>query len=174
MRHGRGWAWRFRHQLLRDSKQLTPQQRETVEPVIREAALELAVVEITADQINHRGLGWANKEVFRRLALMIEADGYCCDGRLNIESSRKIHSLVGGDALIPAISAASIVAKVHRDALMRELHGGAPDYNWHSNKGYGVPLHREAIMRVGTHAQHRNVFIASMLQGELDLIASEN
>ncbi len=159
---------RFRHPLLRDSKQLTRLQRETMDAIIRRKAPAIAVVEISAADINRRGLGWANIEVFRRLVDMVGADGYCCDGRLRINASQPVHCLVKGDDLVPAISAASIVAKVHRDALMRRLHEEAPDYNWVSNKGYGAPVHREAILRVGTHAEHRRVFVTTMLQTVLD------
>ncbi len=159
----------FRHPLLRDSKQLTPAQREAVEPVIREVARACAVVEISAADINLRGMGWANVEVFRRLTDMVVADGYCCDGNLRIAASRPVHCLPKGDSLVPAIAAASIIAKVHRDAVMCHLHNAVPDYGWARNKGYGVPEHREAIRRIGAHAEHRRAFIASTLQGEFDL-----
>jgi ribonuclease HII len=160
---------RFRHRLLRDSKELTPAQREEMDAVIRRRALAVEVVEIPAADINRYGLGWANVEAFRRLVDLVDADGYCSDGNLRINASRPVHSLVKGDGLVPAISAASIVAKVHRDALMRSLHEDAPDYDWFSNKGYGAPVHRAAIMRVGVHHEHRRVFITTMLQTELDL-----
>src|SRR6202035_71736 len=126
---------RFRHPLLRDSKLLSARQRETVGAVIRRRALAWVVAEISAADINHYGLGWANVEIFRRLVDMVDADGYCCDGRLRIDASQPVHTLVKGDDLIPAISAASIIAKVHRDALMRRMHEDAPQYNWFSNKG---------------------------------------
>src|SRR5205814_456563 len=70
--------------------------------------------------------------------------------------------------LVPAVSAASIIAKVHRDALMRRLHEDAPHYNWASNKGYGAREHRDAIREHGAHREHRRVFLASVLQ--LDLV----
>jgi ribonuclease HII len=159
----------FRHPWLRDSKRLTPRQREVVAATVHRRALACEIVEIPASEINTRGLGWANKEVFRRLAAAIDADGYCCDGRLRIDAVHTVHTLVGGDDLVPAISAASIVAKVHRDALMRELHLDAPVYGWASNKGYGAPEHRAAILAHGLHRQHRYVFVDSLLQLDLGL-----
>jgi ribonuclease HII len=159
---------RFRHPLLRDSKLLTARQREQVAEVIRREALWI-VAEISVADINDRGLGWANKEIFRRLAMAIEADGYCSDGNLKVPGERIVHTLVRGDNLIPAISAASIVAKVHRDAHMRQLHEDAPVYNWASNKGYGAPEHRTAIREYGAHREHRNVFVGSLLQMDLAL-----
>ena len=83
--------------------------------------------------------------------------------------SRPLHSLVAGDRKVPAVSAASIIAKVHRDALMTRMHDEAPHYNWASNKGYGAPEHRAAIREYGPHPAHRRVFLASVMQTELDL-----
>jgi ribonuclease HII len=159
----------FRHPWLRDSKKLTARQREVVAEEVHRRAVACAISEISAAEINRRGLGWANVEVFRRLVAEVTADGYCCDGRLRIDASRPVHCLVGGDDLVPAISAASIVAKVHRDALMRRLHLEAPEYNWASNKGYGAPVHRAAIVAIGPHPEHRRVFIDNLLQLDLGL-----
>jgi ribonuclease HII len=158
---------RFRHPLLRDSKLLSARQRELVGEVIRRRALAWVVAEISAADINRRGLGWANVEIFRRLVDLVVADGYCCDGRLRINASRTVHCLVKGDNLVPAISAASIVAKVHRDAIMTAMHDHAPHYNWASNKGYGAREHREAILSHGPHPQHRTVFIDNLMQLDL-------
>src|SRR5258708_19175673 len=108
----------FRHPLLRDSKLLTARQREVVDEVLRRKALAWAVAEVSVDEINRRGLGWANIDIFRRLVDDVEADGYCCDGKLRINAARPVHCLVAGDRLVPAVSAASIIAKVHRDAMM--------------------------------------------------------
>jgi len=160
---------RFRHPLLRDSKLLSAKQRETVGPVIQKKAVAWAIAEVSTDEINAYGLGWANVEIFRRLIGLIDADGYCCDGRLRIPVDRPVHCLVAGDRLVPAVSAASIIAKVHRDALMRRLHEDAPYYNWASNKGYGALEHRTAIREHGPHREHRRVFLASVLQMDLEL-----
>jgi len=161
---------RFRHPLLRDSKLLTAKQRETVGPIIKRKAVAWAIAEVSVAEINARGLGWANVEVFRRLVELVDADGYCCDGRLRIPAQRPVHSLVAGDRLVPAVSAASIIAKVHRDALMRAMHEDAPFYNWASNKGYGAAEHRAAIREHGPHREHRRVFLASLLQLDLMLL----
>jgi ribonuclease HII len=159
----------FRHPWLRDSKKLTAHQREVVAEKVHGRAIACAIAEISAADINTRGLGWANLEVFRRLAAEVDADGYCCDGRLRIDAVHPVHCLVGGDDLVPSISAASIVAKVHRDALMGRLHLEAPVYGWASNKGYGAPEHRAAILTHGLHTEHRYVFVDGLLQLDLDL-----
>ena len=163
---------RFRHPLLRDSKLLTPLQRERMSEILRRRAVAWAIAEVSVDDINSRGLGWANVDIFRRLVDLVDADGYCCDGKLRIVATRPVHSLVAGDRLVPAVSAASIIAKVHRDALMRRMHEDAPHYNWAQNKGYGAFQHRNAIREHGPHAQHRRVFLASVLQQELELSVS--
>ena len=160
---------RFRHPLLRDSKLLTARQREEVDKVIRRRAVAWAIAEVSVDDINARGLGWANIDIFRRLVDEVQADGYCCDGKLRINASHPVHSLVAGDRKVPAVSAASIIAKVYRDDIMRHVHEQAPHYNWASNKGYGAREHRNAIREYGPHALHRRVFLASVLQTELDL-----
>ena len=163
---------RFRHPLLRDSKLLTARQREVVDKVIRRKALAWSIAEVSVDEINGRGLGWANIDIFRRLVNEVEADGYCCDGKLRIEAARPVHSLVAGDRLVPAVSAASIIAKVHRDAMMTRLHEDAPHYNWAQNKGYGAREHRDAIREFGPHPEHRRAFMASVLQLDLTLNGS--
>src|SRR5579864_5253784 len=163
---------RFRHPLLRDSKLLTALQRERVAEVVRRRALAWAIAEVSVDDINRRGMGWANVDIFRRLVELVEADGYCCDGKLRIPAARPVHSLVAGDRLVPAVSAASIIAKVHRDEIMRRMHDDAPHYNWASNKGYGAREHRVAILEHGPHPAHRRVWVANLMQTTLELTGS--
>src|SRR5579864_4638513 len=85
---------RFRHPLLRDSKLLTAKQRETVAEVLRRDAVAWAVAEVEVTEINSRGLGWANVDIFRRLVSLVAADGYCCDGKLRIQAAQPVHCLV--------------------------------------------------------------------------------
>jgi ribonuclease HII len=159
----------FRHPLLRDSKLLSAKQRNEVVVAIRRRALALQIEEISTAEINARGMGWANTEIFRRLAAAVDADGYCCDGNLRIPGERRVHTLVAADRYIPAVSAASIVAKVHRDAIMVGMHDDAPVYNWASNKGYGAAVHRDAIRNHGPHREHRTVWVSNLMQMDLQL-----
>lgn len=149
----------FAHPLLRDSKLLSEVQRERVEPVIRAAALALQVVVIAVPLIDSRGVGWANRIAFERLIKQVAAPAYLADGNLRIRTTRRFQSVVGGDRVVPAISAASIVAKVYRDRLMRALDPGFPHYRWAENKGYGTPHHLDAISRHGVCRHHRRSFI---------------
>lgn len=150
---------RFRHSLLRDSKLLSEKQREVIEPLIRAAAVALQVIVIEVKLIDDRGLGWANRVAFERLIERVSAPKYLADGNLRISTTRPYQSVIGGDRLVPAISAASIVAKVYRDHLMRELDPEFPHYHWASNKGYGTPRHLGAIHQHGVCAHHRRSFI---------------
>lgn len=158
---------RFRHPLLRDSKLLSPAQREEAADAIRRRAICWQVEAIGAEEINRRGIGWANLELFRRLVAAVDADGYCADGNLRVVATRPVHSLVRGDSLVPAISAASIVAKVHRDAYMTRLHDSVPHYAWASNKGYGAPEHRAGLRSHGVHPEHRDLWVRHWLQLDL-------
>src|SRR5207253_2006506 len=80
-------------------------QREVVGELIRRKALAYAIAEVTVEEINTRGLGWANVDIFRRLVAQVDADGYCCDGKLRIDAVRPVHSLVAGDRTVAAWSA---------------------------------------------------------------------
>ena len=75
-------------------------------------------------------------------------------------------AIVGGDAIEPAISAASIIAKEHRDRIMRALAVDHPEYGWERNAGYGTKLHMEALRRYGPTSHHRRSF-APVAQAEL-------
>ncbi|MGH7641285.1 MAG: ribonuclease HII [Candidatus Dormibacteria bacterium] len=149
----------FSHPLLRDSKLLSESQREEVEPFIRHAALALRVEAVPVPVIDRRGVGWANRIAFERLIRQVTAEAYLADGNLRLRTGRSYRSVVGGDRLVPAISAASIVAKVHRDRLMRKLHPRFPHYGWDENKGYGTPHHLLALQRHGPCRHHRLSFL---------------
>lgn len=149
----------FAHPLLRDSKLLSERQREAIEPLIRAAAVALQVILIEVALIDDRGVGWANRVAFERLIEAVAAPEYLADGNLRISTTRRYQSVIGGDRLVPAISAASIVAKVYRDHLMRELHPDYPHYRWAENKGYGTPHHLGAIHQHGLCSHHRHSFI---------------
>jgi len=90
---------------------------------------------------------------------LVEAPLFLLDGNLKLNSKRPYRSVVHGDDLVPAISAASIVAKVWRDRLMCRLDPEFPHYGWAGNKGYGSARHLEAIARHGPSPLHRRSFL---------------
>lgn len=152
---------------LRDSKTLTRRQREAVDLRIRDAARQLAIESVGVDEINRNGLTWANRELFRRLLLRVPAACYVIDGRLApplpMGLEKRVRCLVRADALVPAVSAASIVAKVARDAWMADLARAHPGYGWERNAGYATREHREALRARGPCPQHRDVFVRTLL-----------
>ncbi len=149
----------FRHPLLRDSKRLSEAQRERIEPLIREAAQALEVFSVSAQLIDRHGIGWANRTAFERLLELVSAPLCLVDGNLRLNSPARYVCVVRGDQLVPAISAASIVAKVHRDRLMRALAAEYPEYGWEGNKGYGSARHLQAISVHGLSPHHRRSFV---------------
>lgn len=152
----------FSHPQLRDSKRLTPSQREKLAPLIRAAATMVLVIEVSASEIDRRGVGWANRTAFESLLAAAHADQFLVDGNLRLTSLKPYRSVIGGDDVIPAISAASVIAKVHRDNLMAEMDEAFPEYQWRANKGYGSPVHLAAIRDLGTTPQHRLSFLHNL------------
>jgi ribonuclease HII len=154
---------------LRDSKTVPRARREELAALIHTHALRVEVVAVAVEAINARGIGWANGEAFRQLIAAIEAEEYVVDGRVRppapVDRAARVRCLVDADALVPAVAAASLVAKVARDALMADLHALHPHYCWHENAGYGTPTHLAALRAQGPCEQHRVVFVATALSG---------
>lgn len=161
---------------LDDSKKLTREQRAVLEPRIRRrCAYGIGVVEVEAiDRINiFQATMWAMTMAVMRLveALGCEPRSVLVDGNLTPKGRRAewrwpARAIVGGDASERCISAASILAKEHRDRMMREYHLAHPDYGWSSNMGYGTPEHLIALRQHGPTPLHRRSF-APVAQLEL-------
>ena len=156
---------------LRDSKILTPERRAALSERIRERALAFSVVAIDVADIDRLNIFHATMlGMTRALAALSPVpelaliDGnrtprnLCCASR----------ALVDGDAFEPAISAASILAKVARDRLMTELDARFPGYGFAQHKGYSTPEHFAALDRLGPCSEHRRSF-APVLQAQLPL-----
>ena len=152
---------------LRDSKTVPPARRVEIAERLRALALALEIVVIPVTEINARGIGWANREAFRHLIGRVRADEYVVDGRVLPPAPRsrahRVRCLVDADALVPAVSAASLVAKVYRDHLMAEMHQRYPAFGWERNAGYGTPAHLTALHEHGPCCEHRSQFVATAL-----------
>lgn len=152
---------------LRDSKKLRSDQRRKLYEMILSTASVVEIEIISALQINNRGVGWANQEIFKRLIKRIEAEEYLVDGNLKLKvngKSNRIKSLVKADNQIPEVMAASIVAKVTRDKLMEELHESYPNFGWRTNVGYGTKHHLRVIQERGMTRHHRGIFVTTALR----------
>ena len=161
---------------LDDSKKLTREQRAVLEPRIRRrCAYGIGVVEVEhIDRINiFQATMWAMTMAVVRLveALGREPDQVLVDGNLTPHGRHRdwrwpARAIVGGDASERCISAASILAKEHRDRIMREYHRTHPHYGWETNVGYGTPEHLHALREHGPSPLHRKSF-APVAQLEL-------
>jgi ribonuclease HII len=146
---------------LADSKVLSPARREKLAIEIRACALAFSVVEVGVAEIDELNILQASLLGMSRAlrALMPQARFALIDGnKLPRDLPCTGRAIVDGDALEPAISAASILAKVARDTRMRELDALHPGYGFAVHKGYPTAAHRAALERLGPCAEHRRSF----------------
>jgi ribonuclease HII len=152
---------------VRDSKELSEKNREELFDVVAEAALSLSVVTISHEEIDARGVHAANLDGMRRAVQGLEitpayvlTDGYAIEG-LALPNL----AVWKGDQVVTCISAASIIAKVTRDRIMREMDLIYPEYGLASHKGYITKTHTEALQKHGVTPIHRRSFsnIAALL-----------
>jgi ribonuclease HII len=145
---------------LDDSKRLRPDVRERLEREIRASALDCALGVVEPDEIDRLNIYRAGQLAMRRAiaALCAPPDAVVVDGRRVPELTCHQVAVVGGDARVASIAAASVIAKVHRDALMRELDRAHPGYGFARHVGYGTPEHLEALSRLGPSPIHRRSF----------------
>lgn len=151
----------FSHPLLKDSKQLRPEQRDEMRELIKEHALAWAIGEVQSDRIDEINILQASIEAMHIAVskLSIQPQLLAVDGRqFNPYPDIPHECLVKGDSRFQHIAAASILAKTYRDALMQELHELHPQYGWDSNKGYPTPFHRKALAAYGSSPFHRKSF----------------
>lgn len=144
---------------INDSKQLTPGVREALFPkILAVAHVGIGISDVeTIDGINiYHATHAAMCEAVKKLACAPSA--VLVDGNRYPKFEMPAEALVGGDALSISIAAASIIAKVTRDRIMRDLAGGFPPYGWERNKGYGTREHAAALKLHGTTCHHRRSF----------------
>lgn len=144
---------------LKDSKQLTREEREELDRQIRAIATAVSVAEVDAETIDRVNIYQATRMAMLAAvqALLVVPDHLLIDA-MRLDHPCRQTRLIYGDALSLSIAAASVVAKVHRDALMRELDALHPGYGLASHKGYGTPEHRRALEMIGPCPLHRRSF----------------
>jgi ribonuclease HII len=145
---------------LADSKRLSAGRREALASVLRAEAEAWALGSASAAEIDRLNIHHATLLAMRRavLALPVIPAGLLVDGRFTPEGPWRATAVIGGDATVPAISAASIVAKVARDALLAELHLRYPVYGFDRHAGYPTAAHLRALERYGPCPEHRRSF----------------
>ena len=154
---------------LVDSKSLSARRRETLDALIRERALGWAIGEASVEEIDRLNILQATMLAMQRAvaALQPRPQRVLVDGNRAPALPMPAQALIGGDALEPAISAASIVAKVYRDRLMVELAARHPGYGFERHFGYGTIVHKQALAALGPCSAHRRSFapVRLALQG---------
>ena len=153
---------------LDDSKRLSARQREGLDVEIRRQSLAVAVAEVSAPEIDRSNVLQASLLAMQRavLALSVPPDHVLVDARTIPGISASQTAIVGGDACDASIAAASVVAKVHRDDLMRAFDTRYPGYGFARHKGYPTPPHLDALRRLGPCPLHRRSY-APVAQLEL-------
>lgn len=162
---------------VRDSKLMTPAQRERCAPRVREWVSAWAVGDASPREIDSVGIMTALRRAAERALSNLPATHVVLlDGSHNWLTRRTatapledphpdhddthdaaptVHTRVKADLQCMGVAAASVLAKVHRDALMLQAHHEHPEYGWAENKGYAAPAHREALTRLGVTPWHR-------------------
>lgn len=142
---------------LADSKAISPARREQLADAIRTHALAWSVAEASVDEIEALNILHATMLAMRRAVegLKVRPDEVLVDGNRCPSILHPVRAIVRGDALVPAISAASILAKTSRDAVMLAIHAEFPAYGFDRHKGYPTPDHVSALRRHGATPHHR-------------------
>ncbi len=157
---------------LKDSKCLTPEQRDSLSKQIRDVAVEVTVGSATPEEIDRLNILQASLLAMRRALKKhaVRPDRVIVDGNRLPGGPFPEIALVDGDASSCSVAAASIIAKTTRDRQMKAYHEAYPEYGFDRHKGYGSSNHLEALRRFGPCPIHRRSFrtVASLLQGRSD------
>ena len=151
----------FSHPLLNDSKLMKKEERELLRGIIEKESICFAVASVcnkTIDKINilqasYKAMHQALKQLSQKPEFLL-IDGNRFKPYKQIEHA----CIIKGDGIYSSIAAASVLAKTYRDEYMANLHPKYAHYGWDSNKGYGTPVHREAITKYGLCKYHRKSF----------------
>ena len=160
---------------LDDSKQLTAEAREELALKIREIGM-VGVGVASVEEIDRfnilRASHLAMRRAYEELAKLAAPVAALVDGNMDPGLPCPTECIVDGDAIAPLISAASIIAKVERDRMMTALCLEYPGYAFSKHKGYGTPVHQEALARLGPCAIHRRSFktVQAAIERQGDLL----
>lgn len=150
----------YEHPQIRDSKTLSPKQRERLLEVIERDAIAIGIGAVESQVIDTVNILQATLTAMKEAVLDLSPppDYLLIDGINRISVAVPQETIVGGDGRSISVASASIVAKVSRDRIMAMYHRQFPQYNFLKNKGYGTPEHLEAILKYGRCKIHRCSF----------------
>lgn len=144
---------------LNDSKLLSPEAREALAPRIRQTALAWSIAAVDAGRIDAINIYQASRlAMTRAVAALLPEPDYVLVDAVTLDWGGTQLALTHGDGRSASIAAASILAKVHRDRLMRQWDAVFPTYGLAANKGYGTPDHLAALSRYGATPLHRRSY----------------
>ena len=145
---------------INDSKKLSEKKRDALFPLIREQAIAVSTGICSHHEIDRINILKASLLSMKRAVknLSTQPDFLLIDGKFTLDMDIQQAAIVKGDAKSISIAAASIIAKVTRDAIMKELHDTYPQYNFARHKGYPTRAHKEAILNHGPCPYHRLTF----------------
>jgi ribonuclease HII len=154
---------------IKDSKKVTAKNREILNDFIQKNCEQFAIVEISSEEIDQSGVGVANIKALENVSLKIKNVEYVLVDHHKIFTDRnkenpKTTSITEGESHSISIAAASIIAKVYRDKLMKDkYHALYPQYGFDTHVGYGTKKHIEAIKAYGVTPIHRKSFLKNLI-----------
>lgn len=150
---------------LNDSKKINSSKREELAVIIKEKALAYYIASSSNEEIDIKGIAFSNNKVFLDscTSLPVNVELVLSDGYLVKHLKIKNEFVIKGDTKSASIAAASIVAKVYRDNLMKEYAKKYPEYKFDENSGYGTGKHVEALKKNGPCEIHRKTFITRII-----------
>lgn len=145
---------------LTDSKKLSEKQRESLEPEIKRRALSISIASVSSDEIDRINILQASLKAMAEAVrnLSVQPQAVLIDGNQAVPLSLPQKTLIKGDSRSISIAAASVVAKVYRDRLMKKLDSKYPGYLFARHKGYATSMHLEALRKYGPCPIHRRTF----------------
>lgn len=151
-----------------DSKKLTPKQRIDSQTAILDRVQYFSIFSISPKYIDKLGITASLRTAFQKaLDNLPQCDHLLIDGNLKFKLKgypfKNQSAITKGDQLSTTIASASILAKLHRDRFMQQLHHLHPQFDWKNNKGYGTKKHTEALKKLGPTKFHRHSFLGKIL-----------
>lgn len=152
---------------IKECKQLLPKKREEwFEKLKNDSDFTIVAVFLSHSVIDKKGISWATREGVKKALkkMTLKPDQVLLDGSLYAPEEYSQKTIIKGDIKVPLIAAASIVAKVKRDALMAKYDLKYPKYGFLQHKGYGTRLHYKMLKKYGPSFIHRLTFISNMIK----------